>query len=215
MEYILEKNAVGVLTRALDSVSEQPVDIDFTLPDYCPDIEKILRCKITPKIYNRNLSGGQLQIDGTTVVNILYTDNKDNIRACEQSIPFNTSFSVKEVPDNYVIETEVKCEYLNYRPLSQRRITVHGAFSLYAKVYTKGSVELYSPNEESNLEYNTEEITLCALSSSISVPKTWPIIRVTSCASTSPSPFMSPGTADGVSTRPANSGLFSPTVKSS
>ena len=165
MEYILEKNAVGVLTRALDSVSEQPVDIDFTLPDYCPDIEKILRCKITPKIYNRNLSGGQLQIDGTTVVNILYTDNKDNIRACEQSIPFNTSFSVKEVPDNYVIETEVKCEYLNYRPLSQRRITVHGAFSLYAKVYTKGSVELYSPNEESNLEYNTEEITLCALSS--------------------------------------------------
>lgn len=40
MEYILEKNAVGVLTRALDSVSEQPVDIDFTLPDYCPDIEK-------------------------------------------------------------------------------------------------------------------------------------------------------------------------------
>lgn len=164
MEYDLKKTAVGVLSTSLDAVSEQPVDIDFTLPDYCPDIEKILRCKIIPKIYNRNLSGGQLQIDGTTVVNILYADSKNNVRACEQSLPFNVSFNLKEVPDNPVIETCVKCEYLNCRPLSQRRITVHGAFSLHAKVLSKGSVDLFSPEEDSNLEYNTEEITVSALS---------------------------------------------------
>jgi hypothetical protein len=164
MEYNLNKTTVGVLSSALDAVSEQPVDIDFTLPDYCPDIEKILRCKIIPKIYNRNLSGGQLQIDGTTVVNILYTDSKNNVRACEQSLPFNASFSLKEVPDNPIIETDVKCEYLNCRPLSQRRLTIHGAFSLYAKVYTKGELDLYSPPEDSELEFNTEEITVSALS---------------------------------------------------
>ena len=146
MEYNLKNNAVGVLSTVLDSVSEQPVDIDFTLPDYCPDIEKILRCRIIPKIYNKNLSGGQLQIDGTTVVNILYTDSKNNVRACEQSIPFNASFAVKEIPDNAVVETSVKCEYVNCRPLSQRRISVHGAFSLYAKVYTKGKISLFSPD---------------------------------------------------------------------
>ena len=51
MEYNLKKSSIGILQTCLDTVSEQPVDIDFTLPDYCPDIEKILRCKITPKIY--------------------------------------------------------------------------------------------------------------------------------------------------------------------
>ena len=163
MEFNLKKTSVGMLMSTLDAVSEQPVDIDFTLPDYCPDIEKILRCKITPKIYNRNLSGGQLQIDGTTVVTILYTDSKNSVRACEQSIPFNTSFSLKEIPDNPVIETYTKCEYLNCRPLSQRRLTVHGAFSLYAKVGSKGAVELFSPENDADLEFNTKKITVSAL----------------------------------------------------
>lgn len=164
MEYNLNKKAVSVLSAALDAVSEQPVDIDFTLPDYCPDIERILRCKIIPKIYNRNISGGQLQIDGTTVVNILYTDSKNNTRCCEQSIPFNASFAIKESGDNPIIETAVKCEYINCRPLSQRKVTVHGAFSLYAKVYVKGYVELYSPENDDKLEFNTEEITVSSLS---------------------------------------------------
>lgn len=163
MEFNLKKTDVGILASVLDAVSEQPVDIDFTLPDYCPDIEKILRCRIIPKIYNRNLSGGQLQIDGTTVVNILYTDSKNNIRACEQSVPFNSAFSLKDIPDSPVIETYTKCEYLNCRPLSQRRLTVHGAFSLYAKVKSRGALQLYSPDCESGLEYCTEKITVSAL----------------------------------------------------
>lgn len=164
MEYELEKTAVGVIKKSLDAVAEQPVDIDFTLPDYCPDIEKILRCKLVPKIYNRNLSGGQLRVDGTAVVNILYTDSKNNVRACEQSLPFNSSFSLKDIPDNPVIETNTKCEYLNCRPLSRRRITVHGAFTLYAKVKSKAESELYSPDDNIDLEYNTEEITVSSVS---------------------------------------------------
>ncbi len=163
MEFNLKKTDIGILASVLDTVSEQPVDIDFTLPDYCPDIEKILRCRIIPKIYNRNLSGGQLQVDGTTVVNILYTDSKNNIRACEQSVPFNSSFSLKEVPDNPVIETCTKCEYLNCRPLSQRRLTVHGAFSLYAKVKKRGELRLFSPDNESGLEFNTKTIKVSNL----------------------------------------------------
>ena len=165
MEFNLKKNPVGVLSTVLDSVSEQPVDIDFTLPDYCPDIEKILRCRIIPKIYNKNLSGGQLQLDGTTVVNILYSDSKNNVRACEQTIPFNASFSLKEIPDNAVVEISAKCEYVNCRPMSQRRLTVHGAFSLYAKVYTKGEIDLFSPDDDNNIEYDTKTISVSSLSS--------------------------------------------------
>ncbi len=163
MEFNLIKTPVGILAKALDAVSEQPIDIDFTLPDYCPDIEKILRCKITPNIYNRNLSGGQLQVDGTTVVNILYTDAKNNVRACEQSIPFNAAFPLKEIPDNPVIETYTKLEYLNCRPLSPRRLTVHGAFSLYAVVKYIGKADIFSPDTDSKLEFNTKKIQVSAL----------------------------------------------------
>lgn len=165
MEFNLKKTPVGILTSVLDTVAEQAVDIDFTLPDYCPDIEKILRCKLIPKIYNRNLSGGQLQIDGTTVVSILYIDSKQCLRACEQTVPFNSSLSLKSTPENAVIETSVKSEYVNCRALSQRRLTVHGAFSLYAKVISKTTLDLYSPDDSDNLEYNVKKLSCSALTS--------------------------------------------------
>lgn len=166
MELNLTKKPVGSLVEALNKVSEQPVDIDFTLPDYCPDIERILRCSITPKIYNRALSGGQLRIDGVSVVSILYEDSeKGAIRACEQTLPFSTEFKLSGVNDDYIIDTSLKCEYVNCRAVSRRRLTIHGAFSLYAKVFTKGEINLYSPDNLDNIEYKTSTITLSALKS--------------------------------------------------
>ena len=66
MDYTLEKQSVCTASSALDTVVQQLVDVDLTLPDYCPDIQKILKCMMTPKIFTKNISGGQLQIDGTT-----------------------------------------------------------------------------------------------------------------------------------------------------
>lgn len=164
MEFTLNKIPLGTLCAQPDTVSEQPVDIDFTLPDYCPDIEKILKCKITPKIYNRALSGGQLTVDGATVVTILYTDASGGLRVCEQTVPYSVAFPVKDTPECYALDTYTKPEYVNCRALSQRRLTVHGAFSLYARVLQSCPVELCSPCEESALEYNTSEIPASSLS---------------------------------------------------
>lgn len=166
MEFYLTKTPAASLLEPVNTVSEQPVDVDFTLPDYCPDIDKILRCKITPKIYNRNLSGGQIQVEGTTVVSVLYEDSENgSLRICEQSVPFSAGVRVKDVPDDYVIETSVKCEYVNCRALSRRRLTVHGAFSLYVRLLTKGFIDLYSPNDTDNIEFKTSESEVSVLSS--------------------------------------------------
>lgn len=166
MEYKLKKNSIGTLVTYLDTISEQPVDIDFTLPDYCPDIEKILRCKVTPKIYNHSFSGGQLQIDGTTVVTVLYVDSQNfNLRTCEHSVPFNASFQINDAPEYLVADVNTKVEYINCRALSQRRLALHGAFSLYVKAMSTGNLDLCSPEIESDLEYKTAELDLNTLSS--------------------------------------------------
>ena len=82
-----------------DSVAEQLADADITLPDYCPNIEKILKCTLTPKIQTRTLSGGQLQVEGFCVITVLYVDGeKKTIRCCEQNVNFSQSFSVRDTP---------------------------------------------------------------------------------------------------------------------
>ena len=90
MEYVLLKKALSICETVFEGSSEQPVDVDFTLPDYCPDIEKILKCTAVPSIFSKNLSGGNLEIDGAVNIKVLYLDAKNKtIRCCEHSSPFS------------------------------------------------------------------------------------------------------------------------------
>ncbi len=149
MEFNQDNRSFCTPVTVLDTVAEQLADVDLTLPDYCPDIEKILKCTLTPKIQSKSLSGGQLQVDGCCAVTVLYVESiNKTIRCCEQSVNFSQSFSVKETPDNPVIVTKTKPEYINCRALSPRRLVMHGAFSLYAKVFSCNTKEIYSTSDD-------------------------------------------------------------------
>lgn len=166
MELMQESRAICLPQTVLDTVAEQLADVDVTLPDYCPDIEKILKCTLTPKIQSRSLSGGQLQVEGCCVINVLYLEGeKKTVRCCEQNVNWSQSFAVRDTPENCVILTKTKSEYINCRALSPRRLVIHGAFSLYAKVLAPKKVGLYSP-EDGELELCRQPIdcaSLCSL----------------------------------------------------
>ncbi|MBR3972051.1 MAG: DUF3794 domain-containing protein [Ruminococcus sp.] len=164
MDYVLKKRALCSTQEILDTVLQQAVDLDFTLPDYCPDIEKILKCSLVPKIYTRSLSAGQLRIDGASVVRVLYCDSQKNaLRCCEQTLPFSATVPVNsDIPENIILTT-AKPEYLNCRALSQRRLSVHGAFSLYASVIGKKIFDVFEEAEDSCLQIKCENKEVCEL----------------------------------------------------
>ncbi len=135
MDYIFEKKSVPVRETVFDGCFEQPVDLDFTLPDYCPSIEKILKCKVIPKIHSKSLSGDRLTIDGAVTVCVLYIDEeKKTLRSCEHTSPYSGSISVRSDCSDAVIRAYAKPEYVNCRAISSRRLDIHGAFSLCAKI---------------------------------------------------------------------------------
>lgn len=165
MEYNFSKHSVGCRNSFLDTVNEQIVDVDITLPDYCPDIEKILKCTLISKVYTRTISGGQLTIDGVSDVRILYCDSlRHNIRSFVQSVPFTANFSLKSTPEQYIVLSNTKCEYVNCRALSPRKLVVHGAFSLYAKVYSRDTLDFYSFDEECDLQTKCTKLNASDLS---------------------------------------------------
>ena len=167
MEYNFSKQSVFYPSNFLDTVNEQLVDVDITLPDYCPDIEKILKCTLIPKVHTRVISGGQLTVDGISMVRILYCDSiRHNIRSFTQTVPFSANFSLKSTPEQYIVLCDTKCEYVNCRALSPRKLVIHGAFSLSAKVISREQTCLYSFEEDCDLQVKSKEITvsdLCAI----------------------------------------------------
>lgn len=141
MEYPVKTDGIFVSKVVFEENSEQTVDADFSLPDYCPDIRKILKCQIEPHIESKNIIGDRIEIEGTGVVRIIYIDAiKDSVRCTEQSYPFSMSSNLKDIPRYAVIQTDMKVNYLNCRALSPRRLNIHGAFNVYVKVIDKSEV---------------------------------------------------------------------------
>lgn len=168
MDYTLEKKSVPVREAVFDGCFEQPLDLDFTLPDYCPSIEKILKCRVIPQIHSKSLSGDRLTIEGAAAVCVLYIDEeKKSLRSCEHSIPYSGSVNVKSDCTDAVIMAYSKTEYVNCRAISPRRLDIHGAFSICAKIDSIKSKETAVSCDSEDIQLKKESIScsrLCALS---------------------------------------------------
>ena len=62
MNYDVSKESIPVRVLDFEGCQEIPIDLDFSLPDYCPDIQRILKCHVCPNITARNISGDRLYL---------------------------------------------------------------------------------------------------------------------------------------------------------
>ena len=168
MEYHLTKKTISRLRYAADTVTEQAVDMDLSLPDYCPDIERILSCTLIPEVNMTNVSGDRLNIEGSSCARVVYLDGDRSIRVYEYRTPFSESLPMKgESPDG-VVYVDAKPEYLNCRALSPRKLSLHGAFSLGVRIAIKDDQVYYACDDSDELQTKSDTLavsTLCGLSS--------------------------------------------------
>ncbi len=88
MSIELTKTDIGTAEVLYDNFAEQGIDCDISLPDYCPDIMRILRCSVTNSITNSKISGDRATVDGNAKIRIVYADDKNGIYCYEQDYPF-------------------------------------------------------------------------------------------------------------------------------
>ena len=165
MEYHLTKKSIKTARSALDTCSEQAVDIDLTLPDYCPDVERILSCTLVPQIYMSSVSGDRLSVEGGANVRLLYLDGERGcMRAYEYTQPFSQSIPLKADVNDCAVSVQAKPEYMNCRALSPRKLSLHGAFSLCAKVEESCETAYYTYEDGGDLQTKSESIAASSLS---------------------------------------------------
>ncbi|HBG55425.1 MAG TPA: hypothetical protein DDW99_04100, partial [Ruminococcaceae bacterium] len=145
MDYMLEREKVAVDEVVFDGSQEQPVDMDISLPDYCPDIQRILKCQIYPRVTARSIMGDRLMLDGNFTVKVFYLDpDAACVRCCESGDSYSAEIALKQPADNARVLASPRVEYINCRATSPRKLDIHGAFSLCARVIRQGQSELVS-----------------------------------------------------------------------
>ena len=55
MEWKINRERIPVTERILDETQEQGVELDYVLPDYDPEIFRIIRCEMQPAILEYQL----------------------------------------------------------------------------------------------------------------------------------------------------------------
>ena len=79
MELKLTRQPLFINDVLIDQNVEQPIECDALLPDYCPDIVRILKCSVAPTVTGRRASPGKLELEGMAVVTVYYVSTGDGI----------------------------------------------------------------------------------------------------------------------------------------
>ena len=95
MELQLKRQSVAINETLCRTTVEQPIECDALLPDYCPDIVKILRCEVTPILTGNQVSGSQLTVDGVAAARVFYLSDAGCLRSAEYKIPFSRVVEIK------------------------------------------------------------------------------------------------------------------------
>ncbi len=158
MELMVNKEAVTINEVVYDGCVQQPVSCDLMLPDYCPDILRVLRCDIDPKVMSKQVIGAKLVIDGSACVKLLYIDDARCLRSHEHKIPFTTSIELKNEPENHSVEAHVTTDYANCRPVSQRRLDIKGSLSVCAVVSAPRTENVITEANGMNVEIKSKMV---------------------------------------------------------
>lgn len=132
--------------------AQQSVETDITLPDYCSDIKRILKCAMVPGITNVSVAGENISATGAVSIRLIYLNEKDRVDCYEGNADIKFFTTVKDMPDNAVVSVRAKPNYVNCRAVSQRKITTEGNMAAIFSIYKDCNVLLPESADGSGLQ---------------------------------------------------------------
>ncbi len=152
MDCKLTSQSVKVSRTVLRQTLEQPFDEQFTLPDYCPDIRRVLKCRIVPKIAQKQAVGGCINLDGVISLSLIYVDSDGGIRSYESQSSFTRSIELTADCDDIAVTASCRTDYCNCRAKSERSFEAHAAISISVSAVACCDTQLITDIDEPSVQ---------------------------------------------------------------
>ncbi len=152
MDCKLTSQPIKVNKTLLRQTIEQPYDEQLALPDYCPDIRRVLKCRIVPKIAQKSATGGCINLDGVACLMLIYVDTDGEIRSFEAQSSFTRSIELSTDCDDVAVSAKCRTDYCNCRAKSERAIEVHAAMSISVVATACAEVKIITDIDEPSVQ---------------------------------------------------------------
>lgn len=132
MDFKINRETVSAAECIYEGVQEQGVELDYILPDYYPDIFKLVRCEVVPVITDYSISGGRLSYELRCDIRILYCSEGGNsvLQCVSQSQSFSKNVELSEQCESPSVTLVPKTDHVNFRAVNKRRLDLRGAVSV-------------------------------------------------------------------------------------
>ncbi len=129
MEYNKSEISLPCLTKLYDGNVEQSIDADFTLPDYYPEVTKILKSVTDVTILTAQCNESGISIGGQIVITLMYAGGDGHPNSFTHIVPFTKSVAVSNVADGTAV-VEPRINYANTKAVGPRKVEIHGSMAL-------------------------------------------------------------------------------------
>ncbi|MDR0917699.1 MAG: DUF3794 domain-containing protein, partial [Oscillospiraceae bacterium] len=139
----LNKELIKVNDLVYDNTTEQAVELDYVLPDYYPEIFRIVKTTLTPRIVSRSYTAGRLTFEMSVVANILYlSENSNALQSIGQRLNYTKTVELGKPYLNINAQIIPRTDYVNCRAVNSRRIDLRGAIAIKVKVFAENPLEI-------------------------------------------------------------------------
>ena len=169
-----------------DTSNEQAIELDYILPDYYPEVFRVLKCQLSPRIVSHSFSGTKLIYEIAVGIRVLYVSENSNALNCvEQKMNFTKSLDVgRELVKPHVCICP-KVDYINCRVVNQRRLDFRGAVTCKVKICCEKQNQIASDAFGANIQLKKK--TVCYPAKSLAATKRATIIEDLEMGSVKPS----------------------------
>ena len=126
MELELKKTCLDAYEAGGELTLTQEETAETIVPDYCPDIARIIETAGRVELHTREVRDGRGSVSGAVRVTVLYTpEGEGGIRTLEFAMPFTAETEGRALPECAALLAETAPEFLETRMLNPRKVFTH------------------------------------------------------------------------------------------
>ncbi len=200
MEFKINRESVPVTEALPELQQEHDFSQSIVLPDYEPEIFRVISCEAVPFITDYRCTGGRLTYELCIRIRVMYCGERaDSLYSVSQNVSVSKTIDIPELPEdkNFEIRLCPETEYQTCRAAGKRRLDVRGAVNVRIKVFVQREQKVVCGcmDEEcssSGIQLRSENINIIkavrrasrniSLSENISVTPGRPVISVLRCS---------------------------------
>ena len=145
MDFKVNRELLSATEVVYDGLQEQSVELDYILPDYFPDIFRIVKCVMKPRIMSHMVYGSKITLELSVYIKVLYCSESSNAVQCaEQKLNYSKTVDIGRDAEKMRISHTIKTDYVNCRAVNKKRLDVRGAVSIHLNVSGESTCEAVS-----------------------------------------------------------------------